>query len=223
MARTRSRTGHGQLLLLAALLLGIVTMHTLGHPSGGHGSGNDGGSTAVAGPAPASAPLRHHTGAAPIGPHDDGATTVSGTAAASAPMRHHTAAAPTAPHDAGATTVSGTATAPTPMRHHTAAAPTAPHDGGPAADLRPAGHDAATGTETAVSVPGPHGGMSMDPLSVCLAVLGAITLILLVRAGLLRPGGTLAHLPVPGRLRHAPRPEPPPLRILLARLSVLRV
>ncbi|MGW2378185.1 hypothetical protein [Kitasatospora sp. NPDC001683] len=26
-----------RLLLLAALLLGIVTMHTLGHPSGGHG------------------------------------------------------------------------------------------------------------------------------------------------------------------------------------------
>ncbi|MFG2917423.1 hypothetical protein ACGF0D_31595 [Kitasatospora sp. NPDC048298] len=33
-----------RLLLLAALLLGIVTMHTLGHPSGGHGgSGGSGG------------------------------------------------------------------------------------------------------------------------------------------------------------------------------------
>ncbi|WP_045692936.1 DUF6153 family protein [Streptomyces rubellomurinus] len=30
-----------RLLLLAALVLGIVTMHTLGHPSGGHG-GHDG-------------------------------------------------------------------------------------------------------------------------------------------------------------------------------------
>ncbi|MFE5582309.1 DUF6153 family protein [Kitasatospora sp. NPDC056531] len=27
-----------RLLLLAALLLGVVTMHTLGHPTGGHGS-----------------------------------------------------------------------------------------------------------------------------------------------------------------------------------------
>ncbi|MFG2842968.1 hypothetical protein ACGF12_07300 [Kitasatospora sp. NPDC048296] len=26
-----------RLLLLAALLLGVVTMHTLGHPTGGHG------------------------------------------------------------------------------------------------------------------------------------------------------------------------------------------
>ncbi|MFB7905733.1 DUF6153 family protein [Kitasatospora sp. NPDC056076] len=34
-----------RLLLLAALLLGIVTMHTLGHPSGGHGGhGGHGGS-----------------------------------------------------------------------------------------------------------------------------------------------------------------------------------
>ncbi|MFJ9445949.1 hypothetical protein ACIRRH_29440 [Kitasatospora sp. NPDC101235] len=33
-----------RLLLFAALLLGIVTMHTLGHPGGGHGSGGHGGS-----------------------------------------------------------------------------------------------------------------------------------------------------------------------------------
>ncbi|MCX4608284.1 hypothetical protein O1M63_11670 [Streptomyces mirabilis] len=35
---TRSRARWGQLTLLAALLFGIVTMHTLGHPSG-HGTG----------------------------------------------------------------------------------------------------------------------------------------------------------------------------------------
>ncbi|MEU6989130.1 hypothetical protein ABZ953_00505 [Streptomyces sp. NPDC046465] len=173
MARTRSRTGrrtgrrtgHGQLLLLAALLLGIVTMHTLGHPSGGHESGYEGGH--------------------------------GGGSAASAPMRHDMGAAPAAPHDAG-----------------------------PGAVLGPATDSGTTVTETAASAPEPHGAMSMDPLSVCLAVLGAFTLLVLlvlVRAGLLRPGGTLAHLPPPGRLRHAPRPEPPPLRILLARLSVLRI
>ncbi|MEV7189463.1 hypothetical protein [Kitasatospora sp. NPDC093102] len=33
-----------RLLLFAALLLGIVTMHTLGHPGGGHGSGGHDGS-----------------------------------------------------------------------------------------------------------------------------------------------------------------------------------
>ncbi|MFD5466594.1 DUF6153 family protein [Kitasatospora sp. NPDC127059] len=38
-----------RLLLLAALLLGIVTMHTLGHPAGGHGGhgGHGPGVTAV--------------------------------------------------------------------------------------------------------------------------------------------------------------------------------
>ncbi|MEV7598456.1 hypothetical protein AB0O91_13860 [Kitasatospora sp. NPDC089797] len=37
MARRRSYgSSLSRLLLLAALLLGIVTMHTLGHPSGGH-------------------------------------------------------------------------------------------------------------------------------------------------------------------------------------------
>lgn len=42
MARTRSGTGRWQrLLLFAALLFGIVVMHTLGHPSG-HSAGRDG-------------------------------------------------------------------------------------------------------------------------------------------------------------------------------------
>jgi hypothetical protein len=62
----------------------------------------------------------------------------------------------------------------------------------------------------------------MDPLSVCLAVLGAFTLVLLVRAGLSRPGGTLARAPAVGR-PSAPRPEAPPPRVLLSRLSVLRI
>ncbi|MFF8656264.1 hypothetical protein [Streptomyces huasconensis] len=67
------------------------------------------------------------------------------------------------------------------------------------------------------------GGMGMEPLSVCLAVLlGAFTLVLLVRAGLARPGGTLARAPATGR-PSAPRPEAPPPRFLLARLSVLRI
>lgn len=160
MARTRSRTGYGQLVLLAALLLGIVTMHTLGHPSGGH----DGGTST---PAAASSPMGH-----------DGATM-------------------SAPYVMGAHDGSGSG------EHGVRAVPEVAHRAAPA--------------------PEPHDGMARDPLSVCLAVLGAFTLVLLVRAGLLRPGGTLAHLPVPGRLPHTLRPNPPPPRIRLARLSVLRI
>ncbi|MEU8891047.1 DUF6153 family protein [Streptomyces sp. NPDC048442] len=48
----------GRLLLFAALLLGIVTMHTLGHPSGEHG-GRDTGSVSIS--APMTAPHALHT------------------------------------------------------------------------------------------------------------------------------------------------------------------
>ncbi|MFJ6623370.1 hypothetical protein ACIQOW_38120 [Kitasatospora sp. NPDC091335] len=50
-----------RLLLLAALLLGIVTMHTLGHPGGGHG-GHEGPGTGVSAMPPAGA--AHHGPAA---------------------------------------------------------------------------------------------------------------------------------------------------------------
>ncbi|MEV7842830.1 hypothetical protein [Streptomyces cyaneofuscatus] len=71
-----------------------------------------------------------------------------------------------------------------------------------------------------------HSPMSgMDPLSVCLAVLGAWGLAL-VGAWLLlglradrRPLGT----PVGAGLRHALRPNPPPSISVLASVSVLRI
>lgn len=172
MERTWGRTGYGQLLLLAALLFGIVTMHTLGHPSGGH---EGAGPAAAAG---SSMPMGRHLGDG----HDLGAR-----------------------HDLGGLDLGG-------------------HGLG---ERGLGGHGLGErGGRVAVSVasdPAPHGGMSMDPLSVCLAVLGGFTLLLLVRAGLLRPGGTLAQLPAPRRIRHALRPNPPPPRILLAHLSVLRI
>ncbi|MFJ2769993.1 hypothetical protein [Streptomyces sp. NPDC087300] len=172
MARTRSRTGYGQLLLLAALLFGIVTMHTLGHPSGGHEGAGTSAPAAAAAPVPA-----------------------SGTA--SSPMRHGMGgmAAPDA--------VGG--------------------EHGSGSDGRGSDGRGAHRAHQAAPAPERHDGMSMDPLSVCLAVLGAFTLVLLVRAGLLRPGGILARLPATGRLTHGPRPDPPPARIRLARLSVLRI
>lgn len=63
----------------------------------------------------------------------------------------------------------------------------------------------------------------MDPLSVCLAVLGAFTLVLLLKAGLSRPGGLAAPARPLARLLDGLRPNPPPPRILLSHLSVLRI
>ncbi|MFJ9131234.1 DUF6153 family protein [Streptomyces sp. NPDC102340] len=140
MARTRSGTGRWQRLLpFAALLFGIVVMHTLGHPSG-HSAGHD--------------------GAMPMG-------------SAHVAMAEHGS-----PHGSAATV----------------------HE-------RP-------------DSPG-HGGM--DPLNVCLAVLGSFTLLLLT-AAVLRPL-FVAAAPGPRArgLSFAQRPNPPPPRGLLSRLSVLRI
>ncbi|MFJ9181279.1 DUF6153 family protein [Streptomyces sp. NPDC102360] len=141
MARTRSGTGRWQrMLLFAALLLGVVGMHTLGHPTG-HGSGHD--------------------GAMPM------------------PSAHAAMAGHGAPHGTTATV----------------------HE-------RP-------------DSPG-HGGM--DPLNVCLAVLGSFTLLVLLTAAVLRPLLTaVAPGPRARGLVFAQRPNPPPPRRLLSRLSVLRI
>jgi hypothetical protein len=63
----------------------------------------------------------------------------------------------------------------------------------------------------------------MDPLNVCLAVLGSFTLLLLT-AAVLRPL-LVAAAPGPRArgLSFAQRPNPPPPRRLLSRLSVLRI
>ncbi|MGW5732207.1 MULTISPECIES: hypothetical protein [Streptomyces] len=78
-----------------------------------------------------------------------------------------------------------------------------------------------------VTVATPAPGMDdmggMDPLSVCLAVLSALTLVLLLKAGLLRPGGSAVPMRPLTRLLDGLRPNPPPPRILLTRLSVLRL
>ncbi|MGW5881988.1 DUF6153 family protein [Streptomyces koyangensis] len=146
--RTRTSTvagRAGRLLLLAALLLGVLTMHTLGHPAGEHGNAH---------------------GAA------HGAGTV--------------AAAPAATMGSGA-----------------------------------AEHHSPTGTpDSSDPLPG------TDPLSVCLAVLAALTLGLLLRAGALlwrgASPGSAARVLLTGR-RGAQWPIAPPTRLTLARLSVLRI
>ncbi|MFE9094324.1 hypothetical protein [Streptomyces sp. NPDC007264] len=139
--RTRSRERYGQLLLFAALLFGILTMHTLGHPS-------------------------QHEAAS------------SGTAVA--------AAHPGARAHARAVTPEATAV-PVPSVH---------------------------------AWPPPMTGM--DPLSVCLGVLGSFTLLVLL--GVTAAGPRESRDP-PLRLTRRLRalwPDPPPPRSLLTRLSVLR-
>ncbi|MFE6842381.1 hypothetical protein [Streptomyces sp. NPDC057686] len=139
-----------RLLLLAALILGIVTMHTLGHPSRSHAMED-----AVAAVAVASA----------------------GHASDHAPA-----------HTPG----------------HAATVPAhASHDRGPAAEVPPPGS-------------------GMDPMSVCLAVLGGLTLLIL-GAG---PAGLRDAAPLGGAARGPGRPggpDPPSPRELLTRLAVLRV
>ncbi|MGC5626192.1 hypothetical protein ACPYPF_28225 [Streptomyces albidoflavus] len=163
----RTRTGTvagraGRLLLLAALLLGVLTMHTLGHPTGDHGGAHSGAHGAAHGP---------------------------GTVAA----------APAAPAGSGA----------------------AEHPSPAAGIAAEAAAGAVTGTpDSSDPLPG------TDPLSVCLAVLAALTLGLLLRAGGLLGGGaapgSAARVLLTGR-RGAQRPIAPPTRLALARLSVLRI
>ncbi|MGW1835868.1 hypothetical protein [Streptomyces sp. NPDC002067] len=164
----------GRLLLFAALVFGIVAMHSLGHCAGHPAS-----------PAAGSGAAAHH---AP-GPEAMAPTRMS--------LTH-------GPMDMG-----GGASSAMAVRDSGATAPEA----GPA---RLSGDDAAPRAHA----PLPPGGA--DPAAVCLAVLTAVSLVLLGAAFARRsadgPGATLARLP------HALRPIPPPPHgILLARASVLRL
>ncbi|MEV1018810.1 DUF6153 family protein [Streptomyces sp. NPDC050264] len=96
-----------------------------------------------------------------------------------------------------------------------------------AGDMRPmASHAAPMPEHTGVQVRAPEhrspGDSGMDPLSVCLAVLGSFTLLLLT-AAVLRPLITGPSAQALRGLTHAHRPNPPPPRTLLSRLSVLRI
>lgn len=150
-----------RLLLVAGLLLGIVTMHTLGHPTQAHAMDDV---PAVHFVPPAGHPGDH----APGGVADLAAGLAAELASASA-------------------------------------------------DLMQA---RAPGAAVAAEAPGPHTGM--DPMSVCLAVLGALTMLFL-GAGLAGPRRTA---PLGGAARAPGRsggPEPPPPRELLTLLAVRRV
>nr|WSW69577.1 DUF6153 family protein [Streptomyces sp. NBC_00995] len=136
MSGTRRATC-GRLLLFAALLFGIFTMHTVGHPA-------------------------EHSGAGP--------------------------AMPAAAHAAAASVTPGPSVA---VRH-----------GAPA------------------PMPG------MDPMSVCVAVLGAWGLALLILWRMVRRYAGPPPNPCRGRSPGEPRPPPPPPRprkAVLTGLSVLRI
>lgn len=100
----------------------------------------------------------------------------------------------------------------------------------PAAVAGPAGHLHAHAPPQHVPADGHDGhGMPMDPTSVCLAVLGAAAVGLLgalaavvLRTRRSRPDGPSRRL-ARWLLCLAPNPPPPAGRILLSRLSVLRV
>ena len=81
----------GRLLLFAALIAGIVTMHTFGHPAGGHG-----GHTTLSAAAP-------HTGGHPMATRSMAAHPVAAHPMAAPPADHpgvHHAAPPSAHHAA---------------------------------------------------------------------------------------------------------------------------
>jgi hypothetical protein len=86
---------------------------------------------------------------------------------------------------------------------------------------RAPGPDAAAPTLATTSGPPVHG---MDPMAVCLAVLTAWGIALLIARALLarRPQGWAEPVRDSGLLRSL-WPHPPPLRVALARLSVLRI
>ncbi|MWA10755.1 DUF6153 family protein [Streptomyces sp. BA2] len=157
-ALKRSANGGRQLVLLAALLFGIVTMHTLGHPTSHSSSPTPGHSSS-------------HVPSHPSGPEQ-------------AAARHEMSSGESAPPEMPEVT----------------------------------GH-----ARVATAVGEGLGMDGMDPLSVCLAVLAALTLVLLLKAGLLRPGGFAVPARALARLLDGLRPNPPPPRILLSHLSVLRI
>ncbi|MGW1291686.1 hypothetical protein [Streptomyces sp. NPDC002533] len=154
-ARSRSVT-YGQLMLFAALLFGIVTMHTVGHPAEHSGS--------AAMPTASASEWPKSEWSASEWPESEWSASVS----ASAPMAEHPS-----PHDS------------------------------PGADAPMSG---------------------MDPLSVCLAVLGAWSLALVGSWLLaLRADGRPLGTPTGSGLLRALRPNPPPPISVLASVSVLRI
>ncbi|MGW6459624.1 hypothetical protein ACWF94_27485 [Streptomyces sp. NPDC055078] len=238
----------GQLLLLVALLFGIATMHTVGHPSASaapaHGPGHTApppaggsgqpGSPAVPGagavPLPAAAAVR-----APQAPPADPVPPAPGTRTAGTV---HTTASGGSAHADSAAPAPGSHQATGQLAEHVLRAQPV---GADAADSRTermgrTGHigpdqaAAGTGTGAGDTRPAPSDGQGqghgMDPGAVCLAVLGWLgaALLVMVAGGL--PGrrtGEPAGGSGRGRIVRGPWAGPPPVIGILAKVSVLRI
>ncbi|MEV5506905.1 hypothetical protein [Streptomyces orinoci] len=220
--RHASKPGrYGRLLLLAALLLGIVTMHTLGHPSGGsaHGAGI-GPAHMAPGPAhPASAAGAPGGAGHPSFPFHLRTDNDRAADPATAAMASNRAPAmdirQQVTTDSARPTASGELSGPAARNAALVAEPPG-RPGGLAAQPRPS-----TGRVPELSAPLPGG---MDPMSVCVAVLGggwaALLMVLLGAAPAVWATAVPPRLPAV----FAAWPQPPPARQkALARLSVLRV
>ncbi|MFI1889564.1 hypothetical protein [Streptomyces jumonjinensis] len=190
----------GQLLLLVALLFGIATMHTVGHPSDS--------------PAPPPAAAAQLPEALPGGAvaltgnrHDQTALLAFPAGPRVLPEAPASAAAALADNRHDQTTLLAFPAGPQVL-------PEAPASAGSA-------HGTGHGTGPGSTGPGGHG---MDPAMVCLAVLGVWGVLLLLAGPWSRRRAGSAH-PALARLRFrlAPGPAPPAPRLLLAQLSVLRI
>uniref|UniRef100_UPI003F7EAA17 hypothetical protein n=1 Tax=Streptomyces californicus TaxID=67351 RepID=UPI003F7EAA17 len=203
----------GQLVLFAALLFGIVTMHTVGHPA------EHGGRAASLSPA--------GTAADPsAGPAADPSAVIAEDLSAnfvahSSPATMEGFPSVTA-ESFSAVIVEGFSSAAV-MTDASAAVAAHP----PAADTATTASPSSPGT---AHTPGHGSGgdapmSGMDPLSVCLAVLGAWGLALLATWLLLglRADGRRLGAPVGAGLLRAARPNPPPSISVLAAVSVLRM
>lgn len=199
------RERFGQLLLFTALLLGIATMHTMGHPAPGHGGGTQepmAASSAVSSAAHASLSMPR-TVADASSPSDRIASTDRASTATDL------SPSPTGP-GASATGLRATSSMPVTSMAVTSMAVTSaglPGASGP-------GDPAYAGPELP--------GMSMDPMTVCLAVVDTFTLVLLA-VGLLRTDPVALLAAFHARILRALRTDPRPRRSLLASLSVLRI
>ncbi|MET8710065.1 hypothetical protein [Streptomyces californicus] len=198
----------GQLVLFAALLFGIVTMHTVGHPAE-HG----GRAASLSSAGPAADPS---AGPAAVIAEDLSAIFV----AHSSPATMEGFPSVTA-ESFSAVIVEGFSSAAV-MTDASAAVAAHPS----AADTATTASPSSPGT---AHTPGHGSGgdaptSGMDPLSVCLAVLGAWGLALLATWLLLglRAGRRLGA-PVGAGLLRAARPNPPPSISVLAAVSVLRM
>ncbi|MFI0741532.1 hypothetical protein ACH4PU_26155 [Streptomyces sp. NPDC021100] len=242
----------GRLLLLAALLLGIVTMHTLGHPMG-HGraeahTSSSGALTPSIGtrtssaveltplpgtrtPSPVTAPGRNTSEPRALTAAWRASTapgTPSATAVEHGDEPQARAAVATKPVATAARVARAAPGGPTAFRAAYDIVPPAQAavgDGPAAHHARPPAGPEGAAASDGTAPPPPHH-PDLDPASVCLAVLagaGWAVVLLLALAVLRRPAGA-AGAAAPAPAVHALWPiPPPPRRKALARLSVLRV